>query len=164
MAQDERPAERLVKVRVDLAAGARPGPPPTEGGPAAESLWAEPLGGDLYRLRNVPALAFDLHFHDVVRAVAARPGELPTIVARVSPSGHRTLRVLFAEQATDEDVRRVLRDLNEARAFYEHAVGRLYAVDVEPEGDYSAVCAYLRGLEQRGVLSYETGATSPAAG
>ena len=33
-----------------------------------ESVWAEPLGGDLYRIRNVPFCAMGLSQDDVVRA------------------------------------------------------------------------------------------------
>jgi hypothetical protein len=53
----------------------------------------------------------------------------------------------------------MLVELHKWKAFYENADGRLYAVDVEPEGDYQAVCDQLWAWQQEGKLFYETGMT-----
>jgi hypothetical protein len=50
--------------------------------------------------------------------------------------------------------------LKEMDTNHEHASGSLYAIDVRPEADYQEVCDFLWKLEQEGVLTYETGATS----
>jgi hypothetical protein len=144
--------EQLTKIRVDLPSTDRP--------LESESFWAEPLGGDLYRVRNTPFYAFDLHFGDVVRALRARAGELPTIREVVERSGHKTLRVIFTTDAADADISKVLEELNKQATNHEHAHGRLYSLDVRPEGNYPAVCDYLSQLEQRGVLHYETGTSA----
>jgi hypothetical protein len=138
----------LVKVRVDL---------PSHETLGGESVWAEPLGADLYRLRNTPFYAFDLHFGDVVRAVPHQVNELPTIREVIERSGHKTLRVLFGDQASEARISGVLQALNERATNYEHARGRFYSLDVRPEADYPAVCDYLWQLEQEGILEYETG-------
>jgi len=93
--------EGLVKIVVELRDG------PFE----RESFWAEPLGDDLFKLRNSPWFAFDLHFDDVVRAVAVCPGDLPRIVEVVRRSGHRTLRVIFSRETSEPERLELLRSL-----------------------------------------------------
>jgi Domain of unknown function (DUF4265) len=148
--------EGLVKVFVELHDA------PFE----TESFWAKPLGGDLYELRNSPWYAFDLHFYDVVRAVPDQPGEKQRILEVVRRSGHRTLRVLFPPEIGEPERLDMLRSLNKWRGFHENCDGRLYAIDVEPDGDYGAVCDQLWQWEQAGRLPYETGTTreEPDAG
>jgi hypothetical protein len=143
--------EGLVKVVVELQ----------DAPVGAESFWAKPLGDDLYELRNSPWFAYDLHFGDVVRAVADRPGERPRVVEVVRPGGHRTLRVLFRREVGEAEQREMLKTLNRWRGFHEHCKGQLYAIDVEPDGNYEAVCDQLWAWEQAGQLTYETGATDP---
>jgi hypothetical protein len=144
----------LVKVFVDLD------DPQFE----TESFWAKPLGGDLYELRNSPWYAFDLHFRDVVRAIPDQPGEKPRILEVVRRGGHKTLRVFFAPEVVEPDRLAMLESLNRWRGFYENGDGRMYAVDVEPDGDYAAVCDQLWEWEQAGRLVYETGATRDEPG
>ena len=124
-----------------------------------ESFWAKPLGNDLYELRNMPWYAFDLHFCDVVRALPDKMGEVPRIIDVVRRSGHKTLRVLFPPELNEEDRLEMLRSLHQWRGFHENCDSRLYAVDVEPDGDYAAVCDQLWTWEQAGRLVYETGTT-----
>jgi hypothetical protein len=142
----------LVRIRIELAEGQHPNL-------KSEGLWAEPLGNDLYRLDNVPFYAYDLHYCDVVRAVARAPGSQPTIVEVVRPSGHKTVRISLSPDLAEDDRRRLLDGLSEAGAAYEHASGRLYSVDVPPGADYPSICDWLWQLEQGGCLVYETGTT-----
>ena len=146
------PEESLVKIRADLA---------EYEGLEGESLWAEPLGNDLYRLRNTPWYVSDVNFLDVVRAVPQEPGHLPTIVEVVERSGHETFRVLFDPAVTNDEITQMLATLNDAAVNYEGSDGRFYALDVRPEADYQAVSDLLRRLEAKGRLNYETGTSSP---
>jgi uncharacterized protein DUF4265 len=82
------PDEKLTKVHVELPNN------PDLGG---ESMWAVDLGDDLYELRNVAFQAYGLNFGDVVRATSDSPALKPEIRRVEERSGHRTLRVLFAE-------------------------------------------------------------------
>jgi hypothetical protein len=139
----------LVKVFVE------PHDPPFE----ADSLWAKPLGGELYELRSTPWYAFDLHFLDVVRAVPDQPGSKPRIVEVVRRSGHNTVRVSFLPEIGEAERVEKIRWLHRWRVSYERRNGRLYAIDVEPEADYSALCTQLDLWKLAGVLVYETGTT-----
>ena len=114
--------DELVKIFVEL----------TDEPFGSESFWAKPLGGDRYELRNSPWHAYDLHFHDVVKAVPDMPDEKPRIVAVVQANGHKTLRVLFQTDVSEDERLKMLRSLHQWHAFYENANNALYAVDVEP--------------------------------
>jgi len=139
--------EELVKIHIDL---------PDNEAIGGESLWAKPLGNDLYEIRNAPFFAYDLHFYDVVRAVAGRPELKPSIIEVVKRSGHKTLRIIF--NTGDGSLKKqVLSKLNEMDAYHEEYSAKFYSVDVEPQGDYQQVCDYLLALEEEGVLEYETG-------
>lgn len=139
--------EGLVKVFVDL----------TDEPFGGESFWARPLGNDEYELRNSPWYAFDLHFYDVVKALPDKQGEKPRIRGVIRRSGHKTLRVIFPAEVSNEKRVEMLTFLRRWEGFYENADGILYAVDVEPDGDYQAVCDQLSAWEQQGLLWYETG-------
>jgi hypothetical protein len=75
--------EDLVKVRVDL---------PNQPGNSGESMWARPLGGDLYELHNSPFYAYDFNYLDVVYAVSGNPDHKRLIIRVERRSGHRALR------------------------------------------------------------------------
>ena len=148
------PEDSLVKIRADVE---------HVDGLTGESFWAESLGDDLYRLDNIPFHAYDLHYRDVVRAVPRAPGQMPTIVEVVKPSGHKTLRVLFDAELQDEDVRRLLDGLAARNVAYERSRGHFYALNVPPDADYQAVCDVLWRQENAGWLTYETGTTAPGS-
>jgi hypothetical protein len=77
--------EGLVKVHVSL---------PNHWMIGGESMWAEPLGNNIYRLENVPFFSYSLNFKDDVQAFENDNGilEMENVIAR---SGNRTLRVIF---------------------------------------------------------------------
>jgi hypothetical protein len=136
----------LVKVRAEYRYSGRP---------HGERFWAMPLGDDLYELRNVPWYAYRLNFGDVVRAVEDDPERVPRIVEAVRRSGHRTIRIFFAEQIPRREQEPILAELDALHATHERAGGRLLALDVEPEADYRAVLEHLQRLEDADVLTFE---------
>jgi hypothetical protein len=70
------PPTDLTHVRIPLD-------PADEGSPHSESVWAEPMGGDCYRIANVPFFAHDVGLHDVVLAIPVGPHlELVEVVER----------------------------------------------------------------------------------
>jgi hypothetical protein len=144
--------DELVKVRVEAPSGS-----PWSGWVESESLWARPLGGELYEIQITSFHAPDLHFLDVVRAIPEAPGEMPKVVTVTQRGGHRTLRVLFDPTIADEDRRAMLHSLNRWRAYYENGDDRLFAVDIEPGGDYRAVVEQLDAWQHDGKLVYDHG-------
>src|SRR5438034_11104825 len=83
--------ESLVKVAIPLA------------GPDAwdrETVWAAPLGDDLYEIRDVAWLAEGVHNKVVVRCRRGPEGGLQ-VVEVVTPSGHNTLHLIVTPEATD---------------------------------------------------------------
>lgn len=70
--------------------------------------------------------------------------------------GHKTLRAIFLDDQSSGERAARLSSLNEYKAYHENGNGTLFAIDVEPEGDYGAVCDILYKWESEGILSYET--------
>ncbi len=99
----------------------------------------------------------------MVRAVPDEPGGTPRIIGVVRRSGHKTLRVLFSPEVDEPERLAMLESLKQWRGFYEKGSSTLYAVDVEPDGDYRAVCDQLWAWQQEGRLQYETGASREEA-
>ena len=139
--------DNLTKIHLDL-------PKNTEVG--GESFWAEDLGNDLYRMRNTPFNAYGLNFYDIVYAKAESEDLKPSILKVHEYCGHKTLRVIFLDQESSEHRSNRLKTLNIYKAYHENATGTLFAIDIEPEGNYGAVCDALHQWEQEGILSYET--------
>jgi len=65
-----------------------------------ESLWAEPVGGDRYRLRNVPFLVFGFSEQDVITAEENNGALRVTGVA--IRGGRSTYRLVLPEDANEE--------------------------------------------------------------
>lgn len=139
--------EALTKVHIDL---------PQHWGTGGESLWAEDLGGNLFRIRNVPFFAYDLNFADIVRATADAPELKPEVREVVERSGHRTVRVFFQETYPEEGRAELLKELNRHEAYFEGATAAHFAIDIEPSGSYESVYDQLMEWENSGFLSFET--------
>ncbi len=138
--------EDLEKVYVDL-----PGHWHFEG----ESLWAKPVGDDLYEIRNVPFGAYGLNYGDVVRAVSRGPDLKPEVREVVKSSGRRTLRAFFPD-LVQEDQTTYLKELQGLGVEVERDDEKFVAIDIPPEVDYDSIFDYLEDLEGRDVLEFET--------
>jgi hypothetical protein len=141
--------ECLTKILVDL---------PNHWAIGGESMWARPLGSDLYELRNVPVHAYGLNFLDVVEALPSiHIGVGKPVVCRVvERGGHQTLRVMFNDACPVERRLPMLESLRTWGGSVEGATPTLFAIDVDPSGDYDAICARLWEWEKEGLLEYET--------
>lgn len=137
----------LAKVFVDL---------PNHWATGGESMWARPLGENLYELHNRPFYAYDLNLLDVVLAISAHPDEKPLVKRVVRRSGHRTLRVMFSEETGESQRLLLLKGLDKLGVTWEGANRRLFSLDIPPSGDYQATCDQLCEWEQAGYLDYET--------
>ena len=137
--------DSLTKVHIDL---------PNHWATGGESLWALPLGDDLYEIRNTPFHAYGLNWGDIVRAHSADPTLKPEVQEVVAPSGNRTLRVFLNKRLSQEEQDAILSSLQYLNISW--ADDYYVAIDVHPESDYQAVCDRLMELEQEGTLVYET--------
>jgi len=112
-------------------------------GENVETLWAEPVGPDLYRLENSPFWAYGVSWLDVVEAHRDADGQL--IMSRVADkSGHRTVRVIF-EAGADESpqAEAILDGVVALGASYEGMNPRYLAIDIPPGVDLMNVARYL---------------------
>lgn len=139
--------ENLTKLHIDL---------PQHWATGGESFWAEELGSDLYRLRNVPFFAYGLNFYDIVRATPNSPDLKPEIREVVEASGHKTLRILFPRSVERDEQVKLLESLKKHKAYYERATATHVAIDIEPDGSYNEVYDQLQRWEDAGLLSFET--------
>lgn len=119
-------------------------------------MWALPLGGDLYEIRNTPFYAYGINWGDIVRADNNDPTLKPEVREVVAPSGNKTLRVFLNKELGQAEQDAVLSSLQYLDISWERANDHYVAIDVHPESDYQAVCDKLMELEQDGTLAYET--------
>jgi len=129
---------------------------PNHWGTGGESMWAEPLGNDLYRIENVPFYTYGLNNQDIVRATADSENLKPEIRELVVGGGHRTFRVIFEKSLDKTKQETILDSLKCFGIAYERANQTYVALDMEPGADYQATIDQLTKLEQQGVLGFET--------
>ena len=114
-----------------------------------ETLWATPLGADLYRLENSPFFAYGISWQDVIEAKRHSESDVPEFVRRVRKSGNRTLRVIFENSRLAEPTAQtVLRELQRLGCSYEGMQPHLVAVNVPPEARIEEVTGYLAAQPQ----------------
>lgn len=139
--------ENLEKIHIDL---------PNHWAIGGESLWATPMGDDLYRIENVPFFAYGLNFLDIVYATSDNQDRIPEIIKVVTPSGHRTYRIIFDKNTNRDEQVELLDTLSKHGATYERANGSNVSIDIKPSGDHIAVYDQLDVYESQGKLSFET--------
>ena len=112
-------------------------------GENVETLWAERVGPDLYRLDNSPFWAYGVSWLDVVEAHPDAHGQL--VMSRVAQkAGHRTIRVMF-DAGVDEspEAKAVLDGVVALGASYEGMNPRYLAIDIPPGVELMSVAHYL---------------------
>jgi hypothetical protein len=147
---ERNPNEGLVKIRLPLLGAAR------ESGFEFESVWAEPLGGNQYRIWNVPVFSYNVEMRAVVECNAAPDGGFP-IASRILQQGDCLgIRLYFMQSATDDQINEVLELLSARRALFEKYNERLWAVGVRTPDDYRWVGAALDSYVKQGILKFES--------
>lgn len=141
-AHDQPPsAKDLVKISVTV-------PPEEWHGHGREARWAEALGGQRYRLQNIPFFAYGLSLLDVIQINAAEA------VQTIEEAGHSTYRVFIKDAFTLRAVE-LLDTMTSLGTSYERATASLVAIDVPPETDIHKVFAVLEGGTLEGVWDFE---------
>jgi len=141
-------ANEHVKIAFDLD--------PADGhGYETETVWAEPVGGDRFRLQNSPFFAFGVSAEDVVSAVPARKG-IYKFQQVVQMGGHSTYRIFLQDSTIADDC--FLTRWHEIQALgatYENGNGRFVSVDIPPETDIRKIYCLLEQGEKDGVWAFE---------
>ena len=108
-----------------------------------ETLWAERVGPDRYRLENSPFWAYGVSWLDVVEAHPDGQGQL-AFARVVEKSGHRTVRIIF-DPGIDEDPENqaVVDEVVRLGCSYEGMHPGYIAVDVPAGVDLMQVARYL---------------------
>jgi hypothetical protein len=120
-----------------------------------ESLWAEPVGEDRYRLRSVPFLVFGFSEQDVITAKDDNGKLVVTGVA--ARGGHSTYRLVLPEDTNEEKFLQDWVRLKELGCTYERATRRFVAIDVPPHADIYAVYEALEEGERASAWEFEEG-------
>ncbi|MCY0989965.1 DUF4265 domain-containing protein [Nannocystis sp. ILAH1] len=121
-----------------------------------ESLWAEDLGEERYRLRNSPWYYYGVSFGDIVRAEPLSGGGL-AFAEVLERSGSSTFRIMLREGIDEPQFQRYWRPLESLGCTLERAKGGFYAIDAPPGADLSNVTARLTAGTDHGVWDWETG-------
>lgn len=116
--------EGLEKIHVDL---------PNHWAIGGESMWATPLGNDLFKIENIPFYAYGLNFQDIVRATSDSDEHIPEIRELIEPSGHRTFRVFFHKHISRAQQEEILDSLKDLTISYERASDIYFSLDIQPE-------------------------------
>lgn len=120
-----------------------------------ESMWAEPVQGDVFVIRNVPFYAKGFSHEDTVRAPFRADERFITDVIR--RSGHSTYRFILEQDVPESAWQKYWQPLEAAGCSYERADKKLFAVDVPPKADIHQVYALLEAGERDGVWGFEEG-------
>jgi hypothetical protein len=116
------------------------------------------LGGNRYAIDTVPLCAYGLNFGDVVEATVEPPEVVAEIRCLLIPSGHRTIRLVFADCVSDRK-REVLRRFNRLAVAFEKGEGTedFFALDIAPGVDMGKVLRTLDRWQFREWIAYELG-------
>lgn len=120
---------------------------------ASETMWAEPIDGQRFRIRNVPFYAYGVSYDDTVVASETDEGR---IVEDVSErGGHSTYRIFVTNTEMLRSFPEYWSPLERLGCTLERATARLLAVDVPPQADIYAVYDALSKGEAAGVWDFE---------
>ncbi len=132
--------------------------PSTKPGAITETMWAAPVGGGMYELRNVPFFIYGLAEGDIVEAIPnIKYPEIVEFIATRKRGGHSAVRVVVRDTADAEMVRSQFGALRLLGCSYEeYGKGtNLYAWDIPPEADIDAVLDIFGGGEEAALWEYE---------
>lgn len=115
-----------------------------DGSAEVETLWAFDLGGDRYRLDNLPFFAYGVSVADVVLAPYVEEEGFPTFQRVLEKSGNRTIRVILDPPLVPGNGSRVLLDrLVSLGVEYEGANPTYVVLNLPPVVDFEGVVKVL---------------------
>jgi hypothetical protein len=146
--------ELLTDERVKISFGLKPD---EQQAYSTESVWAERVGPDEFRILNSPFFVFGVSAEDIVKVKRDNGGYKFDQVAR--KGGHSTYRVFLqgGRSLDGEDFRSRWTPIQALGATFENASDRLLSVDVAPGVDIVKVYDLLKQGEADGVWAFEEG-------
>lgn len=126
-------------------------------GLTGERLWATGLGGDRYRIDNVPLYAYGLSYGDIV--TARSDGDLLTFTGVVGQGGNSTYRVLLRPGHGRPDFERYWARLEPLGCFYESTSDpeNVFAISVPADADVALVYRILEEGAAEGIWHFDEG-------
>jgi len=135
----------LVKVHFEL--------PEPDMGIGGESLWAAPVGTNLYELRNSPWHVRSVNWLDVVEAIPQNENERPEFVRVYERSGHRTIHVYILDAGKCRK-QEILDNCNRLGSTHENMDFAMYALDFAPGIKVAPTIEYLESLKAHDVADW----------
>ena len=105
-----------------------------------ESVWAEPVSKNEFKIKNIPFYVKNLSLDDIVLAKPATDGMLEYVAHRVK-SSHNTIRILFLDESQKDAVFKKIESLG--CSWEGSNIPSLIAVDVPNSVDKSALFSFL---------------------
>lgn len=118
-----------------------------------ETVWAEPVGVNLYRVDNIPFYLQDVSPDDVVIARPSPP--IPLLASEVArKSKNSVIQVIFFERGSDME--KILDGLVKMGAKYEGShLKSLYSIEIPAELSFELIESLLDAAESQGILEYQ---------
>jgi hypothetical protein len=126
----------------------------SDGQEMSESVWAEGISVDTFRINNVPFYAYGISYNDVVSAKVK--DDIFVFDKLISRGGHSTFRVFFSEKS-NSDQELLFKNLNNLGATIERATSQLVAIDVPPNVNLQLITELLQDGENKSEWNYEEG-------
>jgi len=118
--------------------------PNEDGSAEVETLWADDLGNDQYKLDNCPFYAYGVSWEDVVYAPFDPVEGFPTFQSVVAKSGNRTVRVILdPPAAAGNESEKLLSDLLALGCGCERATQSYVVVNIPSSVDLAKVVVTL---------------------
>jgi len=130
--------EGMVKIKIKL-------PPSDWHKYGAETLWATPLGNDLYRIENSPFFVDEISYLDIVLARLEEGSAVPVVRGVTKRSGNSTYRILLGDNTTHEQFDAYIKFAADLGCTYQALQQHQYSLNV-PAG--VAVTAIAAGLQK----------------
>lgn len=119
-----------------------------------ESLWAEKVGPNRYRLDNNPIFLYGISYGDIVEAESMPDTTMLRFTRVVEKSGNRTIRIYTeSPEIHEEAFKPVLDGLKKLGCDYEGFPPRMISINIPAQVEWESVTAFLNERE----LMWENG-------
>lgn len=121
----------------------------------AETIWAEALGDNLYKLKNSPFFADNISYGDIVFAAQPEEGSELLFKSVRERSRNSTYRIMLAGDTTRQTFDEHIQPLLDKNCTYALYKDYQFALNVPPEVEFRLVDELLTKGEKEGLWFYE---------